>query len=160
MYRLARHNMPGTFVFLLMCVFAVCCMFTLLMGAYLYRGIVDHSDIHNGERIFYGYLLNTVHGADVSGAVSVVEEAGVTALRLDDDNCFRYIYCLDGNLMELYVLKTDEFKPYYGETICAAAIFEPAIEGQLLHIDIAGADGEIYATHVALNCAPAEGAQR
>jgi len=158
-----RHGISGTFVFLLLGIFAVFSTLLVLLGAQLYRGIVDQGAQNNARRVLYSYVMNAVRGNDASGSVRLAEYDGmdmlVFCMDAGEEAYETRIYCHDGALRELFASVDSEFEPDYGEVICPAQAFEARLQGNLLEMRITDAQGESGTVHVALRCAVEKEAQ-
>jgi len=154
------HAISQAFVFLLLGIFAVFSTLIVLLGAQLYREIVDQTDIHNSRRVLYSYVSNAVRGNDATNTIHTEKIGDVDMLVFDwvvDDECYEtYIYCYEGTLRELFTSQDQEFDPDYGEVICEANAFRPVLSDGLLEIYVEDAGGQARTLHMALNCAGEE----
>ena len=150
------HTISGAFVFLLRGVFAVFSTLMVLLGAQLYRDIVDQTDIHNADRILSSYVINVVRGNDSADSVGVENRGGLDVLVFSwDDGMDVYetcVYCHNGTLRECFSAAGEDFDPDYGETICAASAFEPELKDNVLRIRVADERGREKLLHMALRC--------
>lgn len=153
-----RHVISGAFVFLLLGVFAVFATLMVALGAQLYRDVVSDADAHNDRRILMSYVTNVVRGSDGADRICVETMDGVDVLTLRSGRFETRIYCYEGALREMFTAAGEPFVPEYGEVICAAAGFEPRLEGNLLEMTVTDAKGEAQSLHVALRT-DQEGAQ-
>lgn len=144
------------FVFLLLGVFAVFSTLMVLLGAQLYREIVDQTEIHNARRVLYSYVFNAVRANDGENLIRTEEIDGVDVLvfdwTADDEHYETKVYCYDGKLRELFSDADQAFEPGYGEVICDAQCFQPELENGMLKIYIEDAQGRGRMLHMALNC--------
>lgn len=144
------------FVFLLLGVFAVFSTLMVLLGAQLYREIVDQTEIHNARRVLYSYVFNAVRANDGENLIRTEEIDGVDVLvfdwTADDERYETKVYCYDGKLRELFSDANQAFEPDYGEVICDAQCFQPELENGMLKIYIEDAQGRGRMLHMALNC--------
>ncbi len=160
------HIISGTFVFLLLGVFAVFSTLMVLLSAQFYRTSVDQTRLHNERRVLCSYLMNVVRGNDAADAVRITQIDGIDVLALGmEEDGERYetrIYCYDGALRELFTDASQPFEPDYGEVICQARRFTPVLlENGLLELRAQDGEGEEHLLHVALHgSASGEEAQR
>lgn len=152
-----RHQIQNVFIFLLLGLFAALSTLTVLLGAQTYQRIVRRSDAQSMDRILRAFVRGAAQAEDAAGSVFVEEIDGVRMLTLtseiDGEEYTRRIYCYDGALRERFTSAGRTFDPELGETICAAQTFDPRIEGGLLTVYAAGADGEPCEVCVALRSA-------
>lgn len=155
-YRARGHMISGTFVFLLLGVFAVFSTLMVLLSAQFYRASVEQTRLHNERRVLCSYLMNVVRGNDAAGAVTTAQMAGIDVLALgmeeDGERYATYVYCYDGALRELYTGAEQPFEPGYGEVICRARRFTPVLRGDgLLELRAQDGEGGEHVLHVALH---------
>ena len=155
------HVISQAFVFLLLGMFAVFSTLMVLLGAQLYRGIVDQTEIHNARRVLYSYVNNAVRGNNAADLIRTEKIGGVDALVfdwfVDDEHYETRVYCHEGTLRELFSEAGQAFEPDYGEIICRAEAFRPEMDGSLLKLHIEDAQGRARTLHMALTCAGEEG---
>lgn len=155
------HVISQAFVFLLLGMFAVFSTLMVLLGAQLYRGIVDQTELHNSRRVLYSYVNNAVRGNNAADLIRTEQIDGVDALVfdwfVDDEHYETRVYCYEGMLRELFSEAGQAFEPDYGEIICHARAFRPEINGKLLKLHIEDAGGHTRTLHMALTCAGEEG---
>ena len=140
-----NHAIAGVFVFLLLGVFAVFSTMLVLIGAQAYRTITDRSERHSVERTMYSYVLNSLRGDDSEGIVTVRNENGIDMVVVSYDYGWetqeKRVYCYDGYLRELLTSTMYDFEPANGEKICEAESFHAEMDGELVTIELTGADG-------------------
>ena len=141
------HTIAGVFVFLLLGVFAVFSTMLVLIGAQAYRTITERSEEHSLDRTMYAYVLNSLRGDDAAGTIEMRNEAGIDMLVVAYDYGWevleKRIYCYDGYLRELLTPAQNEFEPANGEKVCEAEDFRAQVSGNLVTIELTGADGEL-----------------
>lgn len=142
-----KTHIEGLLVLVLFGVFAICILAVLLSGAGTYERLVDRQQSGYAERTVPQYIATKVRQADVSGAVTIGEFGGVSALELTEvlgeEEYLTRIYCYDGYLRELFSAATGSFRPEDGEGILEAEQVEFSLQGSCLDILVTGADGEI-----------------
>ena len=148
------HTIAGVFVFLLLGVFAVFSTMLVLFGAQAYRSITERSAEHEADRTLYAYVLNSLRGEDAAGTVGLRSENGMDMVTVayDDfgESFEKRMYCYDGYLRELLIPAESEFNPAAGEQICEASDFQAQINGNLITIEMTGADGEPHTVETIL----------
>lgn len=151
------HAISGTFVFLLLGVFAVISTLLVLLCAQAYRNTVDQTAAHRDERVLQSFVRNTLRAEDAENAFGSVEVDGISALTITshfgDETYVRYLYCYDGTLRDLFISEDDAFNPDFGEEICPADHFAASVTGDLITVEIADAEGRPYTLSIAQRCA-------
>ena len=93
-------------VFVLCGLFAVLAMGLALLSSGVYRSTTAESDRNFTRRTALSYLVNQIRQADGTGRVAVGTFGGSDALalteHLDGTEYVTILYCLDGQLRELY----------------------------------------------------------
>lgn len=148
-----RHSISGTFVFLLLGVFAVFSMLLVVLGAQAYREIIDESGSHTRGRIMQAFVRNAVRAQDEAGAVSIEEYEGMPVLAIrsdiDGESYTQYIYCWQGELRELFTATRYGFAPEDGTPVCEAESFEATLEGGLLTARMTDDTGAVSTAYIA-----------
>ena len=152
------HAISGTFVFMLLGVFAVISTLLVLLCAQAYRNTVDQTAAHRDKRIIQSFIRNTLRAEDQQGAFGVAEVDGITALTItndwgDDEVYVRYLYCYEDVLRDLYIGAQDAFNPHFGEEICPAGSFSASLSGNLVTVEMTDVDGTPYTFSIAQRCA-------
>lgn len=105
------HSKPsiGTellFSMILFFVFALCSVFTILIGSRVYENICARDDRTYHRDTALAYITNKVRQADQAGSVSIREDNGIPVLILTTETAGSYyetwIYTQDGILRELF----------------------------------------------------------
>ena len=152
-----QHSMQGVFVFVLLGLFAVMSTLMVLLGAQMYRGTVERSELNNDFRVLNAYVRSMARAEDSAGAVAVEDLDGTRALALyediEGDSYVTWIYQYEGELYELFTEADSAFDPEDGTAICAANSFDAAVEGNLVRVSMTDADDEPCTVQVALRCA-------
>nr|WP_319489616.1 DUF4860 domain-containing protein [uncultured Caproiciproducens sp.] len=129
------------FVLLIFCLFAVCSLFLVLIGANGYRQIVREMDSNNETRATLSYVSNKVHAAD-SRDVSVesINEQQTLVIQSDfNGKEYRtYIYLHDGYLMEFFTNAENEFSAGSGDKITPVSSFTMEKSGNQLSLSVSG----------------------
>ena len=151
------HAISGTFVFMLLGVFAVISTLLVLLCAQAYRNTVDQTAAHRDERILQSFIRNTLRGEDKENAFGSVEIDGVNALtitsRFDDEVYVRYLYCYEGVLRDLFIGAEDTFHPDFGEEVCPAGSFTASLLDGLVMVEMTDVEGRPYTFSIAQRCA-------
>lgn len=126
----------AVFVLSVFCLFTICSLFLVLIGANVYRGVVDNMDSNNEIRASLSYVSNKVHAA--GGDVSLQTIDGQQALVMEetyDHIPYRtYIYQYDGYLMELFADAGRKFTPGDGDRITPISRFSMSQRGNMLDL--------------------------
>lgn len=148
------HKTDTVFVLMVICLFALCTMFVMILGAQIYKNVVDRADKNFDNRTGINYVVNRVRAADKSGAVSVEKVEDVPALALREQEGGRgyvtYIYFYDGALRELYMEDGQEPLAKDGSEIVTAQAFEVTMQGALVSLSFQGEYGEVNRASVRL----------
>jgi hypothetical protein len=135
----STHSFDTFFVLLIFCLFAVCSLFLVLIGANVYTKIVGQMEANNETRSSLSYVANKVHAAG-SGEVSVQEVNGqqtlVIASSLNSGDYRTYIYEYKGSLMELFTGAKNSFTPGSGDKITAVSGFTMSQAGRDLKLAV------------------------
>ena len=135
----STHSFDTVFVLLIFCLFAVCSLFLVLIGANVYTKIVGQMEANNEARASLSYVANKVHAAG-SGEVSVQEVNGqqtlVIASSLNGGDYRTYIYEYKGSLMELFTAAKNSFTPGSGDKITAVSGFAMSQAGRDLKLAV------------------------
>lgn len=149
-----RHSISGTFVFLLLGVFALFSMLLVLLGAQAYRSGVEQATSNGQNRVLQAFVRNAVRADDARGVIQVDDIDGLPVItfesELDGERYTKYIYCYAGELRELFTAEEYDFDPEGGERICEAWSFYPAIKDGMMTIEMTGKSGEPCTVSIAL----------
>lgn len=130
------RSVETLFVLIVFCVFMVASLVLVMIGANVYRGVVEDTNANNALRSSFSYLANKVRSADSEGGVHVVTTNGLETLVMDAEyggTAYRtYIYFEDGYLKELFALRDQEFDPGMGEKVVQTEPLQMREEGGLL----------------------------
>lgn len=138
-----RHHMDALAALLLFGVFAACVLAVLLTGADAYRRLTDRDQAAFDRRTAVQYLATRVRQADAAGGVAVEDFGGVTALVLNADTDYpTWLYCYDGQLMELYCYYEERPGPEDGSPLMALDGLGVSLEHGLLTLQVVREDGE------------------
>lgn len=149
-----RHSVSGTFVFLVLGVFALFSMLLVLLGAQAYRASVEQTTGNGQARVLQAFVRNAVRADDADGIIRVEEINGLPVITfkssMDGERYVKYVYCYEGELCELFTAEEYGFDPDGGERICAAGSFNPSVKDGLMTIDMTCEDGEPCTVSIAL----------
>lgn len=138
-----QHHMDALIALLLFGVFAVCVLAVLLTGADAYRRLTDRDRAAFDRRTAVQYLATRVRQADARGGVAVEDIGGATALKLDAESAYpTWLYCYDGQLMELYCYFEERPGPEDGQPLMAVEALEVTLEDGLLTLRVTQTGGE------------------
>lgn len=135
------HSFETVFVLSIFCLFAVCSLFLVLIGANTYRGIVEKIDSNNETRASLSYVANKVHAAD-SGETSLQTIDGrqvlVITSNFSSSDYRTYIYEYEGSIMELFTSAQNSFTPGDGDRITKISEFKMTQTGKRLNLSATG----------------------
>jgi len=154
-----RTGVTTTFNILLFMVFILCTLFTVLIGAKVYENIHTRNENNYSDYVILQYVANKVRGADRAGSISVRDMDGTPVLNMEQDAegtaYVTRIYAYEGKLRELFMKSDADLKLEDGLEIADCAGLSMSVEGDLLHLEIAGPDPEKLT--IDLKCADREG---
>lgn len=150
------RTIQSVFVLLLLALFACLSTFLVTIGAQVYRNTVESAEENSNSRIMTAVVRSAVWAED-GGEVRIerFDDLGITALTIvndyDGEKYYKRLYCyvdsepLDGVprsfLWESFSSGKSEFNPESGESLCELNRFEPAIEGDMLKVDLESLNG-------------------
>ena len=142
--------LPNVLLFFLF----TCCMFlVLLTGAKIYRTISDVMEEQFSVTTCVGYVTAKVRHYDTEDAVSVGMLGNVESLilkeKINGKEYLTYLYCADGDLMELFCGAEMEAEPADGQSIMPLDGLDFDLEGNILSFTCE-AEGETAEGVVAL----------
>lgn len=144
------ETMPN---FLLFFLFACCMFLVLLSGAKVYKNVSGVMEEQFSIHTCVSYVTAKVRHYDREGAVSVGkigEEAAILLQEeIDGEHYVTYLYCSDGNLMELFCSADMEVLPVDGQAIMSLDALTASMENGLLSFSCE-ADGKQVKTSVFL----------
>ena len=119
-----RVKVPHTdilFTVLLAFLFAICALFTILIGAQVYENIIARGDRDFTDITALSYVTNKIRQGDAAGAVSVRDFDGINVLVLtmewDGELYETLIYTYEGTVTELFCSSDAGLFPEDGERI-------------------------------------------
>ncbi len=117
----ARHTIDTLFVITLFCIFAMCSILIIAVGAGVYKKTITNWEEHFTTGTSISYLTEKVRQSDASGSVFAGNYDGNDALVIkqvfNDEAYYTYIYLYDGYLKELFAKEDAEVIPEAGENI-------------------------------------------
>lgn len=122
-----RHMVDILFVLTLFCVFAVCSILLIAVGAKVYQNTLDSMETHFTSTTSLSYITEKIRQNDYSGKVCIEEFGGNDALVLlneyNDEEYCTYIYSYAGQLKELFTKKDINLSPEAGRNILEISDF-------------------------------------
>ena len=122
--------------FLLFFLFASCMFFVLLSGAKLYKNVSGVMEEQFSVNTCVSYMTAKVRHYDTVDAVSIGKIGDVESLLLEEEISDKiyvtYLYCADGNLMELFCSSDMEVAPSDGQIIMPLERLDFDMENGLL----------------------------
>lgn len=151
--RFSLRAASGLSIFLAVAVFALMSLLTVVLGAGVYRGVVERADANHEVRTAIAYVTGKVRGA--TGEITIEKtEVGNDMLVITEQYGERYyqtrIYAHEGNLYEVFAAQDTAFAPEEGQKIVSLDGFEAAREGELLRLKVHSGGGE-YTSSVSLS---------
>lgn len=138
-----QHHIDALAALLLFGVFAVCVLAVLLSGADAYQRLTGRDQNAFDRRTAVQYLATRVRQADAAGGVALEEFGGVRSLVLDAQSTYpTWLYCYDGQLMELYCYVEDRPGPEDGLPLLELEGLDVSLSDGLLTLEVTGAGGE------------------
>ena len=161
----------SVFVLLLLSLFACLSTFLVTIGAQVYRHTVESAEDNSNSRIMTAVVRSAIWAED-GGEVQIerFDDLDITALSIvneyDGEKYYKRLYCavdpdpLDGEprsfLWESYNSEEVEFRAESGETLCELKAFRPAIEGNMLKVELESANGTRSTIRMALRTGGAD----
>lgn len=139
----SQHHIDALAALLLFGVFAVCVLAVLLSGADAYQRLTQRDQRAFDRRTAAQYLATRVRQADAAGGVAVEEFGGVRSLVLDAQSSYpTWLYCYDGQLMELYCYFEERSGPEDGQPLLELEGLDPELTDGLLTLRLTQPGGE------------------
>lgn len=139
-----RHMVDVLFVLTLFCVFAVCSILLIAVGAKVYQNTLDSMETHFTSTTSLSYITEKIRQNDYAEKVCIEEFGGNDALVLlseyNDDEYCTYIYSYAGQLKELFTKKNITLSPEAGRNILEISEFSVTeVEDGLFEITLVDA---------------------
>lgn len=113
-----RHTVDFAFIITLFCIFTICALLTVLIGAGVYRSTAEGLSLHSSNRTALSYLSEKLRQQEKEGGLSLLTDGSPQAICLtetqDQQSYTTYIYVYNGYLMELLVPAHYSFSPENG----------------------------------------------
>ena len=144
--------LPNLILFLLF----ICCMFTVLLtGAKIYRTVSDVMEEQFSVTTCVNYISAKIRHYDVPNGVlvGIIDDSESLILQeeIDGEKYMTYLYCKDGNLMELFCAADADITGDGGESIMPLDALNISTEGSLISFSCES-EGEIASGSIALQC--------
>lgn len=128
-------------------VFAACALLVVVIGANVYRSIVNTQEANAVKRTSLAYVAEKIRQNDEAGSVYIGDVEGAPALVLTgiygEESYSTYIYKDGDMLKELFIKASVEPTRIAGQMITEVTDFSvEQAAGQLYSISVAGADGD------------------
>lgn len=122
-----RHMVDLLFVLTLFCVFALCSILLIAVGAKVYQNTINSMEKHFTSTTSLSYIVEKIRQNDTQDGVNVQKFGGNDALVLNstynDELYCTYIYSYAGQLKELFTKKDITLSPEAGRNILAISDF-------------------------------------
>ena len=150
--RFGLRAASGLSLFLAVAIFALMALLTVVLGAGVYRSVVDRAEVNHEARTAMAYVTGKLRAN--TGDVSLEQtEVGDDMLVLSEEiggaNYETRIYAHEGMLYEIFAAAEIDFAPDQGQPIAAREAFSAEKEENALRLTVR-AGGEDYAARVAL----------
>lgn len=152
-----RHMVDTLFVITLFCLFAVCSITVIAVGARVYQNTIQHMETHFTANTSIAYITEKIRQCDTADAVSVDDYNGQNILclkqEIDGTVYCTYLYTYDGYLRELFVKDDFPIDPAAGQTILPVRNFlVQSISDSLLKVTIIDRKSNINTVTIATKC--------
>ena len=136
-----RHMVDVLFVLTLFCVFAVCSILLIAVGARIYQNTIDSMETHFTSTTSLSYISEKIRQNDRADSILIEEFGGNDALVLlseyNNEEYCTYIYSYGGHLKELFTKRSIELSPEAGQDILAISDFSiTTLEDSLYEITL------------------------
>lgn len=122
-----RHMVDVLFVLTLFCVFALCSILLIAVGAKVYQNTINSMETHFTSTTSLSYITEKIRQNDFSQGILVEEFGGNDALVLlseyNGEEYGTYIYSYAGQLKELFTKRSITLSPEAGQDILAISDF-------------------------------------
>ena len=136
--------------------FAVLAVGLALLSSGVYRRTAEAADENAVRRTALSYLINQVRRADRAGGVAVGTFGDGDAVALTEtvegDDYVTILYCLDGQLMELYAEAGSGLTPADGLAVLALSDLSVETDGARITFTVTAHDGTVSAASVSPRC--------
>ena len=123
--------------FLLFFLFACCMFFVLISGAKSYKNVTAVMEEQFSVNTCISYVTAKVRHYDSEGAVMIGKIGDTDALllkeKIEGEEYLTYLYCYDGNLMELFCSADMEVHPMDGQQIMELDSLDLVAEDDMIH---------------------------
>ena len=132
-----RTKITEVLALLTLAIFAICVLLVLLMGASVYRDLVDRGEESHNRRTAVGYLATRVRQAESVEMTAFADGQALTLGETIGDGYYvTRIYYWNGWLRELYSSPTAALSAADGEAILKTDGFSCRIEDDLLILSV------------------------
>ena len=123
----SHHMVDVLFVLTLFCVFALCSVLLIVVGAKVYQNTINSMDSHFTSSTALSYISEKIRQNDQLSGITIENFGGGDAIVLSteyngEEYC-TYIYSYAGQLKELFSKKNIHLSPEAGQNILAISNF-------------------------------------
>lgn len=152
-----EHSSLRSAAVLALCgLFAVLAVGLSLLSSGVYRTAAGASDENYSRRTALSYLINQVRRADRAGGVAVGTFGDSDAVALTETvegtDYVTILYCLDGQLMELYAEAGSGLLPADGLAVLELSDLSVETDGERITFTVTAPDGTVSAASVSPRC--------
>lgn len=145
------------FTMTLFCIFAICAVFVVIMGAKVYQNTTESMNQNFTARTAVAYVSEKMRQRDIEGSVRVMNIDGTSVLSMvrqyDISSVYSYVYVRDGYLQELTLTGITEPDLSMGSRILKVQnMTAEEISKGLVKIIITGETGEKDTFFLAAKC--------
>ncbi|MGN0473427.1 MAG: DUF4860 domain-containing protein [Lachnospiraceae bacterium] len=123
----SKHVVDVLFVIALFCVFAICALMLVIIGADVYKKTVRDMDENYDSRTAFAYVTEKIRQNDVANALSIKpfgESDAICITEYYNDTAYiTYLYLHDGFLCELNMRGDSKLDPSSGDSILPVQSF-------------------------------------
>lgn len=122
-----RHMVDVLFVLTLFCVFALCSVLLIAVGAKVYQNTINSMETHFTSSTALSYISEKIRQNDKMSNITIEDFNGNDALVLSNEyngeEYCTYIYSYAGQLKELFSKKNIQLSPEAGQNILSISDF-------------------------------------
>lgn len=161
--RASGHVFDSLFSYLVLGLLGMLALLVVIMGAGVYRSVVQSQTEVEQAGISLSYVQNKVRSYDAIDAVGVENRNGIETLILreapQDDDYATLIYYYDGALREYVLFPGDDFVPADGDNIIELGDFSATLTGRQLVLRVTSESGEETVSHLTLRTGGSDGVE-
>ena len=142
----SKHTLHTILPLLVLSLFAICAFTVLLFGAQNYKELTHRDDSSYTQRTAIGYISGKIRQTASKEKITVEAFGDGDCLCLpstyENEEYITRLYCLDGNLCELFTPADIKLDACDGETILPLQDMAGSIDGGMLKITLIYSQGD------------------